>query len=70
MKVRKCSWPCSYVRKGDPKAQTLEEREDKEIRYIGNVMAVKVDELLEWCRANPDVTASALATSIENGAFE
>lgn len=36
---------------------------------VVNVDVVRVDELVAWCNANPDVAASTLATSLENGVF-
>jgi hypothetical protein len=67
VKIRaKCSWPMQTV---IPKNPSIGVYEDKVHEFIGTVAAVRVDELVAWCKDNPDVPAKDLAASIENGEF-
>ena len=66
MKVRKASWPVKE--KLDP-PRMIGGVKTNSYDKIANVDAVRVDELIAWCKDNPDVTTTDLALSLEQGAF-
>lgn len=43
--------------------------QDQEHHYVDAVAAVRIDDLADWCRANPEVPAIQLLSSIERGDF-
>jgi hypothetical protein len=67
MKVHLTTMPAPYVLPADPKQGRPK---DVKVDRVSIFKVVKIDELIKWCKDNPDVPADSLALSLESGAFK